>query len=79
VLEGLLEKAELQESTWVTEPLPAVCCIIAGVFAHGWLAENCFFPVPITLLPSLNMTTTNPLEWGHLKFLIYVLFTAKLM
>jgi hypothetical protein len=44
----------------------------------GWLAEHCIFPVLIPLLPSLNMTTTSPVEWGHLQFLIYVLFTSKL-
>jgi hypothetical protein len=38
----------------------------------GWLAEHCIFPVLIPLLPRLNMTTTSPVEWGHLQFLIYV-------
>ena len=44
----------------------------------GWLAEHCIFPVIIPLFPSLNMTTTSPVEWGHLQFLICVLFTSKL-
>jgi len=38
----------------------------------GWLAEHCIFPVLIPLLPSLNMTTTSPVEWAHLQFLIYI-------